>query len=172
MKNTYASPLEINQLDWTRAWANRQLADYYRGLIAFISGINQTVPKRPVIVAGQIVHCLGRRFYKRLFMAYSAASEAVSLTLPQGDWDVLADAESSFAWQKPRVIKASARRAVLPRGSYRENSACRCRRFVLEAGQTHSQCNQASLLHQGLGQRPGERGKIAVPNSELSVLPR
>ena len=25
---------EINQLDWTRAWANRQLVDYYRGLIA------------------------------------------------------------------------------------------------------------------------------------------
>ena len=122
VKNTYASPLEINQLDWTRAWANRQLADYYRGLIALrmrLPGLqDKTAAAGSRVLAGTspgkdcaavLLDNTGAGSpWKRLFMAYSAAPEAVSLTLPQGDWDVLADAESSFAWQKPRAIKASA----------------------------------------------------------------
>lgn len=122
VKNTYASPLEINQLDWTRAWANRQLVDYYRGLIALrmrLPGLQDktaAAASRVLAVTSPGKDCAAVLLdntgagspWKRLFMAYSAAPEAVSLTLPQGDWDVLADAESSFAWQKPRVIKASA----------------------------------------------------------------
>ena len=34
IKNSYRSHPSVNQLSWERAWANRRLVDYYRGLIA------------------------------------------------------------------------------------------------------------------------------------------
>lgn len=118
VKNTYASSLEINRLDWKRAWENRDLAEYYRGLIALrmrLPGLRDKTPeagKRVLAVTAPAGDCaavlLDNRGdggpWKRLYMAYSAAREAVSLPLPQGDWEILADAESSFVWQEPRAV--------------------------------------------------------------------
>ena len=33
IKNSYCSSSEVNKLDWSRAWKNHGLVDYYRGLI-------------------------------------------------------------------------------------------------------------------------------------------
>lgn len=121
IKNTYASPAEINQLDWSRAWDNRGLADYYRGLIALrmrLPGLRDKTPeagRRILAVTAPAGNCAavlldntGDSPWKRLFMAYSAAGEAVSLSLPQGNWEILADAVSSFAWREPRVVADTA----------------------------------------------------------------
>ena len=117
IKNSYASPAEVNQLDWARAWANRGLVDYYRGLIALrkrLPGLRDKTPeawKRLAAVTSPGEDCAAVLLdnegdggpWKRLFMAYSAAGEAVSLALPEGGWEILADAGSSFAWREPRV---------------------------------------------------------------------
>lgn len=34
LDNTYRDPIALNRLDWKRAWENRELVEYYRGLIA------------------------------------------------------------------------------------------------------------------------------------------
>lgn len=117
IKNSYASPAEINQLDWNRAWANRGLVDYYRGLIALrmrLPGLCDKTPeagKRVLGVTAPAGNCAavlldntGDGPWKRVLLAYSAAGKAVSLPLPRGEWEVLADAASSFAWRKPRVV--------------------------------------------------------------------
>lgn len=118
VKNTYASSLEINQMDWSRAWANHDLVNYYKGLIALrmcLPGLQDKTPeaaKRVLAVTAPAKDCAavlldntgGSSPWKRLFMAYSANPETVSLQLPQGEWEILADAASSFAWQKPRTV--------------------------------------------------------------------
>lgn len=116
IKNTYASPPEINRLDWNRAWTNRGLVNYYRGLIALRMRLPGLLDKtagaaaRVLSAAAPAENCGavlldntgGGSPWKRLLMAYSARQEAVSLALPPGEWEVLADAESSFVWQAPR----------------------------------------------------------------------
>lgn len=117
-QNTYRSPLEINRLDWNRAWGNRELVEYYKGLIALrmrLSGLQDKTPQaaeRILAVTAPTENCAvilldntgGNSPWKQLFMAYSAAQDAVSLDLPQGEWEVLADANSSFSWQEPRAV--------------------------------------------------------------------
>ena len=34
MEDSFNAPISLNRLDWERAWKNRELAEYYRGLIA------------------------------------------------------------------------------------------------------------------------------------------
>ena len=122
VKNTYASPVEVNRLDWSRAWENRELVEYYRGLLALrmrLPGLRDKTPeaaKRLLAVTVPAEDCgavlVDNRGeggpWKRLFMAYSAAKEEVSLPLPRGDWEILADARSSFAWREPRVVRDAA----------------------------------------------------------------
>ena len=122
VKNTYASPVEVNRLDWSRAWENRELVEYYRGLLALrmrLPGLRDKTPeaaKRLLAVTVPAEDCgavlVDNRGeggpWKRLFMAYSAAKEEVSLPLPRGDWEILADARSSFAWREPRVARDAA----------------------------------------------------------------
>ena len=96
--------------------------EYYRGLLALrmrLPGLRDKTPeaaKRLLAVTVPAEDCgavlMDNRGeggpWKRLFMAYSAAKEEVSLPLPRGDWEILADARSSFAWREPRVARDAA----------------------------------------------------------------
>ncbi len=121
-KNTYRSPLSINRMDWARAWANRELVDYYRGLIALrmrLPGLQDKSDRaaeriQPAGPSGEnfaafLVDNAGPgSAWKQILLAYSARNDAVSLPLPPGQWEVLADGESSFLWQAPRTVTGSA----------------------------------------------------------------
>lgn len=115
VRDSVRSPLEINRLDWRRAWENRALVDYYRGLIAlrmelpglcgksadaprWVGGPEEPVPN---CVTVQVDNGDGR--WRRLFLAYSARRDEVPLELPQGEWELLADGQSSFLWQSPQA---------------------------------------------------------------------
>lgn len=121
LKNTYRSPLSVNQMDWSRAWANRDLVDYYRGLIGLrklLPGLRDKSPRageRILSVSSPAEDCAailldnagdGGR-WSRLILAYSAREDAVSLPLPAGRWEVLADGTSSFLWQDPRTASGA-----------------------------------------------------------------
>ena len=120
IKNTYCSSPEINRLDWNQAWDNRDLVEYYRGLIALrmrLPGLQDKTPRaaeRVLAVTAPAENCAavlldnGDSTWKRLFMAYSAGQGTVSLALPQGEWEILVDAGSSFAWREPRVVTDAA----------------------------------------------------------------
>lgn len=122
VKNSYASPVEVNQLDWTRAWAGRDLVDWYRGLIALrkrLPGLRDKTPGAAERVLAVTAPAEDRAVvlldnagegspWRLLLMAYNAAGEAFSLALPEGEWEVLVDAASSFAWREPRAARGAA----------------------------------------------------------------
>lgn len=45
--NTFRSPISLNRLDWRRAWENRELVEYYRGLIALRKQLPGLCDKTP-----------------------------------------------------------------------------------------------------------------------------
>ena len=122
VKNTYRSPLSINRMDWTRAWENRDLADYYRGLIALrkrLPGLRDKTPhaaERILSVRAPGEGCAALLIdnagpdcpWKRLYLVFSVRQDAAVVPLPDGEWDTLADGECSFLWQEPRTLSGAA----------------------------------------------------------------
>lgn len=113
VRDSVCSPLEINRLDWRRAWENRELQEYYRGLIALrmrCPGLCDKSPragKRVTDVIAVLPDCVtavvdnGNSPWRRLFLAYSAREMETEITLPDGGWELLIDGDSSFRWRDP-----------------------------------------------------------------------
>ena len=112
IKNSYCSSAEINQLGWTRAWKNRDLVDYYRGLIALrmqLPGLQDKSAnaKNRLLWAKDLgpdcaAVCLdnGESQWSRLLMIFNCSDTACGIDLPDGNWQILADGTSSFRWQE------------------------------------------------------------------------
>jgi len=113
-RNSYQSPLRINRMDWRRARQNRELVEYYRGLIALrkkLPGlcdkgrdahmrVLEAVDTAPG--AGYVLldnSCTGSE-YERILLVVNTTQQMHSVQLPGGDWRPLADGESSWRWQK------------------------------------------------------------------------
>lgn len=109
--NTHKAPIELNRLDWERAWQNRELVEYYQGLIALRKQLpalcdkTEQAGKRLLhsqVPAARCVTALlendGR--WSKLLLAYNASSHPVELELEEGEWELLADERSSFWWQE------------------------------------------------------------------------
>ncbi len=119
IRDSVCSPLSINRLDWRRAWENRELVDYYRGLIALrmqLPGLQDKSPRageRIADVTEPVRDCVtvrvdntgGSSPWRRLFLAYSARQEETAVSLPGGTWELLADGTSSFLWQDPEEME-------------------------------------------------------------------
>ncbi len=122
LKNSYNAPPDLNRLDWSRAWENQELVDYYRGLIALrmqLPGLQDKTPRaaaRVLSVAAPVECCAAvlldntgeGSIWRRLLLAYSVREDAVELPLPSGEWDILADGSSSFLWRSPQVVTGTA----------------------------------------------------------------
>ena len=115
IKNSYCSSSEVNLLDWTRAWKNRSLVAYYRGLI----GLRMQMPgaqdktgdaAKRILWICQIgencaAACLdnsGNSPWKQVLMIFNCSEETRLAELP-GKWEVLADGERSDLWKKPKA---------------------------------------------------------------------
>jgi len=117
IRDSVCSPPEINCLDWRLAWKNRELVDYYRGLIALrkqLPGLCDKSSLAPDRVSGpdepgkdcvtvQVDNSGGGSPWMRLFLAYSVRPTPFEFSLPDGTWELLADGESSFRWETPEV---------------------------------------------------------------------
>jgi pullulanase len=118
VRNSYCSSLEINRLDWTLAWENRALVDYYRGLIALRKRLSALTDKTPDAPA-RLLSCKmrgslcavvewdnsgGDSPWPHLLIAYHTGWQTFHLDLPEGEWDVLVDDSSSFCWQQPKTV--------------------------------------------------------------------
>ncbi len=114
IKNSYCTDISINRLDWHRAWENRELVDYYRGLIALrmqLPGLQDKTEaaSQRILQAVDVAHnCAavlldnrgeGSR-WQRLFMCFNCGDAPVELTLPEGNWQILVDGENAFRWKE------------------------------------------------------------------------
>ena len=122
IRNTYASGAALNRLDWHRAAKNAPLCEYYRGLIALRKQLPALCDKSPS--AGDRLCAVsqpredtglflldntgGDSAYGALLLAFHTGREGTRISLPEGDWAVLADGRSSFLWEHPALVSGSA----------------------------------------------------------------
>lgn len=124
VRNTYRSPIQLNAIDWKRARARRELAQYYRGLIALRKRLPALTDKRRE-AAGRVMDALSPRGdsallrldntaaagtaeespWSELLLCFNTGLEPLAVDLPEGAWTPLLNAESSFLWQKPRSVR-------------------------------------------------------------------
>ena len=112
IKNSYCSSSEINRLDWNRAWKHRRLVAYYRGLIALrmqLPGLQDKTcdaQKRILWVKELQTDCVMAAVdnrggpWEKLVLIFNCSGHSCSAELPEGTWQILADGEDSFRWQK------------------------------------------------------------------------
>ena len=118
IKNTFNASSEVNQLDWARAVKNRKLVDYYRGLIALrmqMPGVRDKsaeAAKRVLWVKELAENCVmacvdndgpGTK-WQRILMIFNCSDRPVSALLPEGSWQLLADGENAFCWEKETLV--------------------------------------------------------------------
>ena len=112
--DAYHAPVQLNRLDWQRAWRFRELADYYRGLIALRKQLPALCDKTPAAkdrllfaaaVAPRGVMALWQNEgpWKQVLAVYNAG-RARRLPLAGEGWELLADGTDSFLWQTPRPV--------------------------------------------------------------------
>ena len=124
VKNSYKSPVALNRMDWQRSYDNRELVEYYRGLIELrqqLPGLQDKTADAHLRVldvcqltqdAAAIRLDNGKESpWTELLMCFNASRQEVTLNLPQGSWAILADGESSLKWQNPQAITGQ---AILP----------------------------------------------------------
>lgn len=123
VKNSYRSPVSVNRMDWVRAAHNRALVNYYRGLIALrkrLPGLcdksvfaGERLLEAVDIAPGAAMIRLDNRGegsgYSELCLLFNTSETDVPIALPDGDWSILADGESSFLWETGMTVSGGAR---------------------------------------------------------------
>ena len=117
VKNSYNSPVTLNRMDWQRSYELRELAEYYRGLIALrkqqpgLRDKSSTAGQRVLGIrqwsseaAGILLDNDETSLYPELMLVYNVSPKAREFNLPEGEWAVLADGESSLLWQSPQTF--------------------------------------------------------------------
>ena len=120
IKNSYCSPSHINQLDWTRAWENHRLVNYYRGLIALrkklpcLQDKTSRAADRILAAADLAPGCAGISFtgegtkWSKILLLVNTGAQAQEITLPKGTWQILCDEISSFRWRSSAAMTETA----------------------------------------------------------------
>ena len=115
VKNSYCSDSRINQLDWTRAWKNKDLVDYYRGLIALrqqLPGLQDKSDNASgrILWARQmrddcVAVCLDNTGlnsrWQQILMRVNGGDHPCTGMMPPGKWQRLVSERSSFLWKNP-----------------------------------------------------------------------
>lgn len=123
IKNSFCSESRVNQLDWTRAWKNHGLVDYYRGLIALrlrLPGVQDksaNASKRVLWVKELAEDCVmacvdnkGKTSkWEQVVMIFNCSGRSGNAKLPDGNWQILADGEDSFRWEGETVVSEKVR---------------------------------------------------------------
>ena len=131
IKNSFCSSSEVNLLDWKRAWENRDLVEYYRGLIALrqkLPGLQDKTAdahKRILdiiqVAPDCVAACVDNRGadtkWEKLLLIFNCGSKTAQYTLPEGSWRILVNDVSSFCWEKDmtatNAVKLAANTALI-----------------------------------------------------------
>ena len=118
IKNSFCSSSEVNLLDWERAWKNRDLVDYYRGLIALrmqmpgVQDKSANAAKRVLwvkeLAKDCVMACVDNKGadskWEQILMIFNCSDRSGKAALPAGNWQILADGENAFRWQQETVV--------------------------------------------------------------------
>ncbi len=118
VRDSYATPLTINRLDWERAWENHALVEYYKGFFALRKKceglcdksrqaaerwISITEPKKGCAMA--VLDNSGENsIWNTLLLLFYVGKTEQSIILPEGSWQILADGENSFLWKETYFV--------------------------------------------------------------------
>ena len=119
IKNSYCSSSEVNRLDWTRAWKNKSLVDYYRGLIGLRKQLRGVTDKSeaakdrllwtndcaPNCAAACLDNRGGDSPWTQVLMIFNCGADPRTLNLPEGKWQLLCDGHASTHWQKETILE-------------------------------------------------------------------
>ena len=122
VKNSYRSPVALNRLDWQRAADCAALVEYYRGLIALrkrLPGLcdkSILAPERLFaasdVAPGAAMIQLDNRGENSacdtLCLLFNTSDRDVPVSLPEGEWQLLADGESSWFFESGMTLSGKA----------------------------------------------------------------
>ena len=125
--NSYRSDPKLNMMRWHQTVEFADLLDYYKGLIALrkkLPGLYdksaaaaKRVSSKKIWEKGLVSYCLDNTAadnesgYDSLMVVYSANAESRKVTLPEGEWIVLAD-KNAAGCQKAPVLDAEGKLIV------------------------------------------------------------
>lgn len=126
LEDSYHAPVALNRLDWSKAWDERELVEYYKGLIALRTRLPGLCDKsenagkricrkwkRKGIVGFSVKNSdiKNPSPWSRLQIVYNSRQKAETVKLEEGEWQILADGEDSFRWRRPTLVSGEAEAA-------------------------------------------------------------
>lgn len=117
--NSHDAPIEINRLDWSAVTREREMADYYRGLITLRQQLPGLYDKdkfahtrigntwsQPGLVGFMVDNTDDHDSspWEYLIIVYNRNQETHDVQLAEGDWEVLATGDDSWLWQNPEIV--------------------------------------------------------------------
>ena len=117
-ENTYNAPISLNRLDWEQAWRERDLVEYYKGLIGLRKRLPGLCDKsvaakrrfsdielRPGLVSFMVDNRdeNDTSRWKSLYVIYNSRRKAQELVPPEGAWEILLDIHRSDLWREPKL---------------------------------------------------------------------
>lgn len=122
LENSYNAPIEINRLDWKRAYEQYELTEYYSGLIHLRKQLPGLCDKSENAwkriqnqwkTDGAVGFTVDNRNesapsrWETLYIIYNSRNEKFAAELPEGQWEVLLDGYSSNLWRDPFVTEGT-----------------------------------------------------------------
>lgn len=119
MEDSFDAPVSLNRLDWSLAWKNHDLVEYYKGLIGLrrqLPGLCDKSAKAPERIDnickshGVVSFTVDNRSknscsrWDRLWIVYNSTKQSV-ISEPEGKgWEILCDASDSGRWKSPSPV--------------------------------------------------------------------
>ena len=114
LEDSYNASIALNRLDWEQAWKNRDLVEYYKGLIALRSRLPGLYDKSPHAAErirdmekseGLVSFAVDNRSedghdrWDMLRIIYNSSSSVRNLPVGDGAWEILCSGEDSSLWR-------------------------------------------------------------------------
>lgn len=121
LRDSFNAPVQLNRIDWRRAWSWRGLGEYYRGLMALrkqlpglcdkssraVERLTQVWRPGRQCAAFLLDNSGGESRWRELMLVYNASGHPRNVVLPGAGWEILADADSSTLWQHPAAVQGA-----------------------------------------------------------------
>lgn len=120
--NSFNAPISLNRLDWRKAWEERTLVEYYKGLIALrrqLPGLCDKSEKAAQRIFekksadGVVSYLMDNRDqdsdtrWQTLMVVYNSTGKPEKVSLPGEGWEFLCDAYNSMLWKASVPVKGS-----------------------------------------------------------------
>ena len=123
--NSYCSKPEVNMLRWSQTVEQKELVDYYRGLIRLrkklpalydkSSDAASRIKEKEIHKKGVVSFRADNRDargggeWEELFVVYNADSDGYTASLPEGTWEILADGRKAGCFRETEAAQSRVR---------------------------------------------------------------